>query len=386
MHSFLTLVTLSFLAPRAARATACVAMDINWNLFAFGLDGKDWNAGTQDQWASGTATEITASGRPPFDGTATQCFLSQFTNAIYVIDGDKANPSNIHIYDATANSWSTQTTTAGNLDPSSANIILDHDTNFFYAVLNGELFDLDMGLLKSANSSALPWNDIEATPYGSSYKPTMALAQNHIHFLDVPNTPTGEANIFVIHFSFFQPNPQAYPSNGQTVLPAQHGKTASFFQAAGVQQEFVYIPDDGSNTYVINVETNTTQVLAGPTSKDPNAFYFAGITSLVQLDSTGSVSFLSYNQNDTSANAKAAWSPISALASVAPPSSSASASASGSSTGSASGPKSSSSSGSSSTSGSGSSSSASGAAAVAPRGILSVLAGALVLGTIALAL
>jgi hypothetical protein len=53
MLSLLTLVTLSLLAPRAVRATACVAMDINWNLLAFGLDGKDWNAGTQDTWASG---------------------------------------------------------------------------------------------------------------------------------------------------------------------------------------------------------------------------------------------------------------------------------------------------------------------------------------------
>ena len=83
MLPLLTLAAL-YIAPRAVRATPCVAMDINWNLYAFGLDGKDWSAGTQDSWGSGmfssclnwigyvsewralagTATDVTASGRP----------------------------------------------------------------------------------------------------------------------------------------------------------------------------------------------------------------------------------------------------------------------------------------------------------------------------------
>ena len=48
----LTVATLLIGAP-AVRASPCVAMDINWNLLAFGLGSKDWNAGTQDQWGSG---------------------------------------------------------------------------------------------------------------------------------------------------------------------------------------------------------------------------------------------------------------------------------------------------------------------------------------------
>ena len=48
-----------------------------------------------------------------------------------------------------------------------------------------------------------------------------------------------------------QPTPQ---SMGQ--FPTAHGKTASFFLNAGVQQEFAYIPDDGSSTYVVNVEVS----------------------------------------------------------------------------------------------------------------------------------
>jgi hypothetical protein len=56
-----------------------------------------------------------------------------------------------------------------------------------------------MGLLKAANSSALEWVDVEKAPYQSGYKPVMALAQNHIFFLDVPGVSAGSAAIYVIH-------------------------------------------------------------------------------------------------------------------------------------------------------------------------------------------
>jgi hypothetical protein len=86
-----------------------------------------------------------------------------------------------------------------------------------------------------------------------------------------------------------------------------------------VQEEFAFIPDDGSATYVLNVQSNTTQTLAGPSTKDAGASYFAGISSLVQLDSTGAVSYLPYNPNDTSANAAAQWSKVVSLTKAAPP-------------------------------------------------------------------
>ena len=134
-------------------------------------------------------------------------------------NGDKSNPSSISIYDATAKSWSTQATTTGSFDPSSFNAILDHDTNEFCtlysrlddatagltsslsvdALSHGELFRLDMSSLKAANSSPLPWVDVEQAPYASGYQPVMAIAQNHIFFLNVPGTPAGDANIYVIH-------------------------------------------------------------------------------------------------------------------------------------------------------------------------------------------
>ncbi|THG96499.1 hypothetical protein EW026_g5343 [Hermanssonia centrifuga] len=264
--------------------------------------------------------------RKPFDGANTTCYLAQFFNAVYVMNGDASNPSAVYIYDAGAKSWSTQSVTTGTFDPSSFNAILDHDTNVFYALSKGEVFFLDLGSLKVANTTALPWVDVGKSPYPATYEPVMALAQNHIHFLDVPGTPAGDADIFVIHFSFFQPDPQSYPLPDGSAFPATHGQASSFFQESAVQQEFAFIPDDGSNTYVINVETNTTQSLAGPSTKDAKAMYAASITALVQLDSTGAVSFLPYTQGDASTNAQAKWTSVANVAAVAPPGSSSSSS------------------------------------------------------------
>ncbi|KAI0795433.1 hypothetical protein C8Q75DRAFT_803319 [Abortiporus biennis] len=314
MFSIPTLVSLFLAVPTLVLSSPCVTFDADFNLLAFGFDGKDWNAGTQDTWTTGSATDITTTGRPPFDGTNTTCYLAQFFNAVYIMNGDASNPSAVHIYDAAAKSWSTQAVTTGTFDPSSFDAILDHDTNVFYALSHGELFFLNMDDLKVANSTAMAWTDVEKSPYGADYQPVMALASNHIHFLNVPDTPAGDAQIFVIHFSFFQPAPQPYPLSDGSAIPATHGQTASFFQASGVQQEFAFIPDDGSATYVIDVLTNTTQKLAGPTTKDSKATYAASITALVELDSTGALSFLPYKQGDDSANTAATWTKLSKVA------------------------------------------------------------------------
>ncbi|KAM5533881.1 hypothetical protein V8D89_012421 [Ganoderma adspersum] len=328
MFALPTLVSLFLLAlPNAVYADPCVAFDADFNLLAFGLNGKDWNAGKQDSWTSGSATDITASGRPPFDGANTTCYLAQFFNAVYVLNGDNSNPSNVHIYDAAAKSWSTQNTNLNNLDLSTFVTVLDHDTNVFYGLSQGNVWFLDMGEQKAATSTAHDWTNAETSPYGTNYQPTMALAQNHVHFIDTPGTPAGSAEIFVIHFSFFQPQAQAY--SGAT-FPASHGQATSFFQDSGVQQEFAFIPDDFSDVYVINVETNTTATLAPPSSKDTKARYAASITALVQLDSSGTVSYIPYKQGDTSTNSAAKWASVANIG-AAVPASSASASASGSS-------------------------------------------------------
>jgi len=326
--SLLSLVAIS-LAGVAQAGSSCVAFDASWNLLAFGFNGKDYSAGTRDTWASGTATDITASGRPPFNGPNVNCYLSQFTNAIYVLGADTSNPSSIYIYNAAAKSWSMQSTTTNGFDPTSFTAILDHDTNVFYTLSKGEIYSLDMGLLNAANNSAVSWVDVQKPSFDTNgYQPVMALAQNHIHFLNVPGVDAGSAKIFVIHFSFMQPDPQPFGK-----IPASHGQASSFFKDSGVQTQFAFIPDDGSATYVIDVTSNTTQTLKGPTVKDPMASYFASTDSLVQLTSSGSVSYLPYSSGATSTNTAASWVPISILPSAAP-SGGSNGSASGSTTGS----------------------------------------------------
>jgi hypothetical protein len=45
----------------------------------------------------------------------------------------------------------------------------------------------------------LSWENVQKAPLPDNYRPVMALAQNHIHFLGVPDVPAGSAEIFVIH-------------------------------------------------------------------------------------------------------------------------------------------------------------------------------------------
>lgn len=195
------------------------------------------------------------------------------------------------------------------------------------ALSHGSLYDLDMGSMKTANSTAIGWNLVEQSPYPANYVPVMALAQNHIHFLDVGSDGPGMARIYVIHckslfkryrpsshvklVSYFQPEVQSYP--GDKTFPALHGQATSFFMESGVQQEFAFIPDDFSATYVINVENNSTRTLPPPTVKDTKSTYVAGVTSLVQLDSTGAVTFIPYTPGDYNANANSAWSSVKSL-------------------------------------------------------------------------
>ena len=68
------------------------------------------------------------------------------------------------------------------------------------AISNGEMFSLNMDSMIAASSDPLSWTDVGAPSFNTQgYEPVMALAQNHIQFLDVPGTPDGQADIFVIH-------------------------------------------------------------------------------------------------------------------------------------------------------------------------------------------
>jgi len=240
---------------------------------------------------------------------------SQFFDAVYVVGGDKANPTNVYIYDAAKKSWTTQATTGGH-DTTSFEAILDHDTNFFYAASKGELWALNMSTEAAASSSPIAWSDQGTVEVDVTDGPTFAVAQNHIFFFGVPNAAAGSTPVFVIHFAFWQPGAQAMGGS----FPSSHGQATSIFLDTGVQQQIAFIPDDGSQTYIIDVETNTTSTMPGPSTKDPKSLYFASTTSIVQLASNGAVSWIPFNPTDTSANSNAKWSSVANLAAVAPPS------------------------------------------------------------------
>ncbi|KZO98460.1 hypothetical protein CALVIDRAFT_561921 [Calocera viscosa TUFC12733] len=325
---------LSLLAPAAVLATPCVEFDSNFNLYVFGLNGKDVGLGAQSTWASPTATALATSGRPPFDGTNTQCFLSQYNNAIYILGADNANPANVYIYDATGNAWSMSTVTTAGVDPSSLVSILDHDTNVFYALSGGNLYQLDYSTITNAATGPTAWEVVEAPNFQTTgYKPVMALAQNHIHFLDVPGNTAGEANIFVIHFSYFQPAVQSYPAASGATFPETHGQTASFFDPNDqVQEQFAFVPDDNSAVYIVNVENNSTIPLTGPTDTTASTFA-ASAAALVQLTSAGSIYYMPFDQ--TNPSAAVAWTPITGFANGTATSGSSSSTTAGSAVGTA---------------------------------------------------
>ncbi|KAJ7705366.1 hypothetical protein B0H17DRAFT_1037784 [Mycena rosella] len=313
MRGLFALLTI-FASSAVLAGSSCIAFDTKWNLLAFGFNGRDYNASTSDTWASGIAVDITASGRPPFNGENAKCYLAQFFNAIYVLGADISRPSDVYIYDATHKSWSLQAVTAGTFNPSSFEAILDHDTNLFYALSKGEIYVLDMGELATAQGSAISWQDLEPSGITTTYNPVMGIAQNQIYFFGVPDVAPGSVLVYIIHFSFLEPDPQNYGT-----FPDTHGQAASFFLDSGVQQNIAFIPDDGSHAYIVNVLTNVTQIVAGPSIVDPAATYFASTTALVQLASSGAVSWLPFNASDASVNSAAKWSVVQSLAAVAPP-------------------------------------------------------------------
>lgn len=326
MLTTLSLLLLSLSSTTFALSN-CVVSDANWNLLAFGFDGKDYSLGTQDGWSSGSPTEITANGRPPFDGENVTCWLAQYFNVVYVLGADKNTPSNLYIYDAAGKSWSTQATTPNNFDPTSFTGVLDHDTNVIYAMSKGNLFSLNMLELAAAQPDAIEWKDAGAPSFSTDgYEPVMGLAQNHVHFIGAPGLQDGNANIYVIHYSYFQPEAQWYGG----YFPETHGQAVTIFRD-NTQTQFAYIPDSPQNAYVIDVTNNQTSTLPPPSTIDAKANYFATTSAIVQLTSAGQLNFIPYDVANFKGGADA-WAPVSAFASVAPttsPSSSTSPSSTG---------------------------------------------------------
>lgn len=133
-----------------------------------------------------------------------------------------------------------------------------------------------------------------------------------IDYFGAPATAAGSANLFVVHFSYFQPDAQSYPtvSNG-AAFPDTAGQAFSIPNAANqVPLQMVFVPNDFSNSYVVSHWTdpgnyattsdapfaqnliNSTQLLPPPTSKDAQASYAASDTAIVQIDSAGDLYYI----------------------------------------------------------------------------------------------
>ena len=153
-------------------------------------------------------------------------------------------------------SWSTLTVQLNGVSHQSIEAILDRDTNVFFGLNKSTLYRLDMAQLAAADNTTRGWETLGNPPFMSTInytQPVLALAQNHIHFLNIGQP--SQADIFVIHFAYFQPEVQSYPGiNGGSSFPSTHGQTASIFKGYdSVQDKFAFWPDDKSSTYVIDV-------------------------------------------------------------------------------------------------------------------------------------
>ncbi|CAE6423019.1 unnamed protein product [Rhizoctonia solani] len=323
LSSVLTLAAGAAWLAAPALATSCVAFDSNSILYAFGINGRDYSFGAQDGWLNspkGTPVPTTG-GRPPFDGPNTQCFTSEYFNAFYFINADNANPNAIHIFDATVQTWSTQQATLPDgLDPTSMVAILDHDTNVFFAMSKGNLFSVEMLERKAATPEAVAWGASNPPNFDvSNYKPVMALAQNHIHFLDT-DAGEGNARIFVIHFAYWQPEVQYYAAgNGKGTFPKKHGQVASFFTGdTQAQKKWAFIPDDLSGTYISDINSNTTTVFPGPPASAGFASNPAGLMgrlaaspgALVYLSPANEMHYIGVDQNNIVASTANPWAKI----------------------------------------------------------------------------
>ncbi|GHJ89848.1 hypothetical protein NliqN6_6250 [Naganishia liquefaciens] len=314
----LTSAILAASALSAATAKPCVQFDASWNLYAFG-GSEDVMLGQNTTWGSPSPTTLTTSGRPPWTGNNTQCFLSQFNNAMYVLDADASAPSDIYVFNFDAKSWSKQSTSSAP-DLSTGTSILDHDTNVFFTLPAGAssaLYQLDLSTITNAASGgAIAWEAVSSPNFqqGQGEGVVMAEASNHINFFNVPSNPAGSTSMFVIHYAYFQPEAVEYKTvnNAASNFPTQHGvaiPVPAGDNSAG--DVMVFVPDDFSQTYVVTHWTspstagqtsdapagiqnyiNSTQTLSAPTSQDVLASYAASDTALVQMDSQGALYYV----------------------------------------------------------------------------------------------
>ncbi|WVO17991.1 hypothetical protein L204_105689 [Cryptococcus depauperatus] len=315
------------LSALAVNAVPCVQFDASWNLYAFG-GNQDVKIGDSSSWSSPKTSSLSSNGRPSWTGKNTQCILSQSNNAMYVIGAD-SDLSKIYIYDFAGDSWSTQSTSGApsDLGNSRSSSVLDHDTNVLFTLTTSSgLYQLDLSnVQKSASGNTVGWEAVMKPSFSvDGYTVAAAQAANHIFYFGVPKTAAGSANVFIVHYAYFQPDAQAFHG---TAFPDSAGQAISIPNSQGnVPYSMVFVPDDFSNTFIATHWTNpgdysittdapfsqdlinSTQILAAPSSKDKTAAYAASPNAIVQVNSAGDIYYISNPVNsDYTVSSGASW-------------------------------------------------------------------------------
>ncbi|CAK9786521.1 hypothetical protein CC85DRAFT_283117 [Cutaneotrichosporon oleaginosum] len=311
-------LALATLLPALAAALPCVQFDASRNLYAFGGE-QDVSLGASSAWSSPSPKPLSSEGRPPWNGNYSQCLLSQNSNAMYVLGADSSDAS-----------WSKQVTTGAPdvLQNSRSASILDHNTNVIYTVGPANMVSLDFGAVTNTAAGALAWQ-VVGTPQIASqnYRVTAAAASNHINYYGVPGTPAGSTNMFVVHYSYWQPQPAAYTAVGGRNFPAQSGQAVSLLTPNSTLPPYqnLFVPDDFSGAYIVTHYTadwswndtrsapmavnliNSTQALPAPTAQDKEASYACSDTDCVQIDTQGNIYYINAVGKDYTIAPGATW-------------------------------------------------------------------------------
>ena len=155
--------------------------------------------------------------------------------------------------------------------------------------------------------STSPFIQSNASPFPPSYSDesvVVGFGQNHLYYLNVPGLQPGQSQIFVIHYAYWQPLAQTYTPPS---FPQTKGQTVSIpLDSSSVPVVFAFIPEDGSGTFLINVDLaqNSTVRYPAPPVNDVNAQYAATSSLLVQLTSDYQMYTLDISKTGTS------WTPL----------------------------------------------------------------------------
>lgn len=143
----------------------------------------------------------------------------------------------------------------------------------------------------------------------------------------MPDTPDATAEVFVIHYAYFQNETQMYPTQNNGVsFPSRSGQAVNFMSPDdSAPFQMLYVPDDFSQSYVVTHWTdggdyqittgspmgqaliNSTQLLPPPELKEVDAAYAASVNDVVQINNKGEIHYITNAVQKYNVNADAKW-------------------------------------------------------------------------------